>query len=92
MTDDECREAYDHIDGMGFALVHEIWMTKPTADKDAEPVEWYEILAAAPYLSLNDLDQIEDWKRLRADKPAAKEAGQGEGQSVESCEGAGSER
>jgi hypothetical protein len=68
MTDSDCREAYEHIDGMGFALVHEIWMTKSRADKDAEPVEWYEILAAVPYLSLNDLEQIEDWKRLRADR------------------------
>ena len=54
MTDDECREAYDHIAG-SFELVHEVWMTKATATKDAEPVEWYEILAAVPYLSLNEL-------------------------------------
>ena len=63
MTDDECREAYDHIAG-SFDLVHEIWMTKATPDKDAEPVEWHAVLQAVPYLSLNDLEQIEDWMRL----------------------------
>jgi hypothetical protein len=39
-------------------------MAKPTADKDAEPVEWHDVLLAVPYLSLNDLEQIEQWKRL----------------------------
>jgi|GEM_PF-4759044 len=74
MTDSEFRELDEAIDHAGFAynVGTETWLTKATADSDAQPVEWHDVIAWLPYLSLNDLELYEDWarhakKRRRAD-------------------------
>jgi hypothetical protein len=55
----------------------ETWMTKATADEDAQPVEWFDVLAALPYLSLNEVEACEDWRRhaKKHTGPALGEAG-----------------
>ena len=77
MTEHEVREIDEQIAAMGLTYNprSELFQTVPRGDTEAEPVEWEDVLFAAPDLSLNDLAAYEKRKQGRRTTQAANTTG-----------------